>query len=340
MIFKRRRQTEPDPAAAIERFWAWWATARPRVERQIAGEPDDALTAEMGAAVSAIHPELDWEFTAGTSSRHLLVISAVGDPRLRSLAERWRRAGPPPDETFGYATARQGNPTALADAHLEIAGHRLDLAELRFSVEVDEDRPLAHVEVWHPRFPELPEGARTQITFLSLDWILGEDAVATWVGAVAAASGPGPSLTGPELAAVVSGLTPAEGQEQWLSMSGTRDGRPVVAIAQTPLRPARWPGHDLHIRVDVPYSRRDENGFPAKEAFPDLYALEDHIARHVDGAVLVAHETSDGVRTTHLYADRPAAGEALKPLTAAWPDGRVRITVTPDPAWERVAHLA
>ncbi len=337
VIFKRRRKN--DPSAAIDAFWQWWATARPRVEKLIAGTPDDHLVKELGDAVEAVHPDLHWEFTAGDTSRHLLVVSAGGDPALRSLAERWRRAGPAPDDVFGYASSRRGDPAALADARLSIAGHELDLSELRFAADVDEDRDCVDVRVWHPAFPAMPEDARGQITFLALDWVLGEDTVEIWVGEIATATGPGPELTAVELAALTAGMRPEDGTERWRNLTGMRSGKPLVAMAQTPLKPARWPGHDLHIRLEVPYSDADENGFPSAEAFPALYALEDHISAHADGAIVVAHETSDGTRTTHLYADRPAASHALEPLIAGWQDGRVRMTVTPDPRWDEVAHL-
>lgn len=334
MIFKRRRKT--DPAAAIDAFWTWWATARPRAERLISGDADDRLVEELGAAVSAIHPELQWEFTAGTSSAHLLVVSAAGDPELRSLAERWRRAGPAPDGTFGYASARQGSLNAL-EGQLSIAGHELDLADLRFTAEDDEDLDCVHVGVWHPLFGSMPEDARGQVAFLSLDWLLGEDVVEVWVGRIEALTLPGASLTGAGLTQRVTALIPDE--PRWRTMSGELDGKPIVALAQTHLSPARWPGYDLHIRLDVPYRSRDENGFPDEETLSALYALEDHITTHADGAVVVAHETSGGVRSTHLYADRPAASHALEPLIVGWQDGRVRMTVTPDPRWEQVAHL-
>ncbi len=333
MIFKRRRK--PDPGAAIDAFWTWWATARPRAERLIDGGSDDRLVDEISEAVSAIHPELQWEFTAGSSSAHLLVVSAAGDPELRALAERWRRAGPAPDGTFGYASARQGNRDAL-DGTLSIAGHQLELADLRFSPEEDEDLDCLHVNVWHPVFPSMPEGARDQVAFLSLDWLLGEDVVEVWIGRIEATPRPG-GLTGAQLAVEVAALIPDE--PRWRTMSGELGGKPIIALAQTHLSPARWPGYDLHIRLDVPYRSRDEHGFPDQPTLDALYALEDHVSAHADGAVVVAHETSDGVRTTHLYADRPAATHALEPLIASWQDGRVRMTVTPDPRWEQVAHL-
>jgi hypothetical protein len=334
MIFRRRGRR--DSSAAIESFWQWWATARPRAEKLIGGVPDDGLVAELSARVSAIHPELQWEFTAGSDAAHLLVVTSAGDSALRSLAERWRRASPPPDAIFGFAAARPGNPAGLSGM-LEIDGHELDLDLLRFAAEVDE--PAVHVQVWHPAFPRMAEPARMQVAFLSLDWLLGEDAVEIWVGEIVAAPGPSPSLTGARLAEIVAGLAPADGAEQWCNLTGTRRGKPLVAMAQTPLKPARWPGYDLHIRIDVPYRSRDEQGFPGDDVFPALHALEDRIAAFADGAVVVAHETCDGVRTTHLYAERRAAAHALEPLIAAWPDGRIRLTVTDDPTWKAVAHL-
>lgn len=310
----------------------------------IAGGPDDELADEMGRLVTAINPGLQWEFTAGTSSAHLLVVTSAGDSGLRSLAERWRRAGPPPDDIFGYASARQGSPQSL-EGTLEIDGHRLDLTDLRFAAELDgdgpDDRPTAvHVRVWHPAFAGMPEDARVQVAYLSLDWLLGEDVVEIWVGEIHPAGGPGPSLTGPALAAIVHEIIPPEDKPLWCTMAGTRDGKPLVALAQTPLKSARWPAYDLHIRIDVPYRSRNDQGLPAENVFPALYELEDRIDARVDGAVVVAHETCDGVRTTHLYAERHAAAHALEPLLVGWPDGRIRMKVASDPRWEGVRHLA
>jgi hypothetical protein len=365
VIFKRRAKA--DPAAPIQAFWTWWETARPRAEKMIAGTPDDALVDELSRRVSAIDPGLEWEFTAGREAAHQLVVTSAGDVGLRSLAERWRRAAPPADGTFGYASARQGNPAALTDASLEIAGRRIDLSELRFEAATDEPdaqpsdaqpsdawpsdaqpseaqpgdvRPsVVHVTVWHPVFPGLPVEAQMQVAFLALDWVLGEDVVEIWVGVISTTDQPGPTLAAPELAAVVTGIIPSGDQPLWSTMAGTRKGKPLVALVQTPLKAARWPAYDLHIRVDVPYRSRDENGLPAEEAFPALYALEDRIDARVDGAVVVAHETSNGIRTTHLYADRPAAAAVLEPLLVDWPDGRIRMKVTPDPRWDAVSHL-
>ena len=342
MIFKRR--VKPDPAAPIQDFWSWWETARPRAEKLIAGTPDDPFVDELNRRVSAIDPGLEWEFTAGRESAHQLVVTSAGNAGLRSLAERWRRAAPPADRTFAYASSRQGNPDALSGAHLEIAGRRLDLGELRFAAVTDAVEPASrpsavHVTVWHPAFPDLPEEARRQVAFLALDWVLGEDTVEIWVGVISTADRPGPALAAAELAAVVTGIIPPADEPLWSTMAGTRKGKPLVALVQIPLKAARWPAYDLHIRIDVPYRSRDGNGLPTEEAFPALYALEDRIDARVDGAVVVAHETSDGIRSTHLYADRPTAAAVLEPLLVDWPDGRIRMKVTPDPRWDQVGHL-
>jgi hypothetical protein len=338
VIFRRRGKG--DPAAAIQGFWSWWEVARPRAEKLISGTPDDAFVAEFGDRVSAIDPGLQWEFTSGIDSAHQLVVTSAGDAGLRSLAERWRRAAPPPDSTFGYASSRPGNPAALDGAVLEMAGHRLDLSELRFGAVTDTEASAVHVTVWHPVFAGLPEDARLQVAFLSLDWVLGEDRVEIWVGAISASTEPGPDLTATGLAEVIDGVLPSDAEPLWSTVAGTRKGKPLVALVQTPLKAARWPAYDLHIRIDVPYRAQDENGFPSEDVFPALYALEDRIDARVDGAVVVAHETSNGVRTTHLYADRPAAAAVLEPLLADWPDGRIKMKVTPDPGWKAVNHLA
>ena len=149
-----------------------------------------------------------------------------------------------------------------------------------------------------------------------------------------------PALTGAELAALVTARIPADGKLPWRTLSGTRKDRALMAAAQSPLRAATHPGHDLHVRVDFPYAGRAGNGLPTRPALDELHALEDRLYQHADGAVLVAHEMCDGLWTNHFYADRQAAAAALRPVVAAWPHGKIRITVTPDPKWSAVAHLA
>ena len=53
-----------------------------------------------------------------------------------------------------------------------------------------------------------------------------------------------------------------------------------------------------------------------------------------------APDETFGYAASRQYADRQAAVDALAPIVASWPEGRVRTTVTTDPAWKGVAHLA
>lgn len=331
MIFRKAR---PDPAeAAILRFWSWWATAR---ERDLA---DRVLIEQMHQRVSAIDPALEWEFGPGRDARHVLVVSTGGNPALRSLSERWRRAAPENDETFEYAAARRPDPAALLNP-LDIAGRQIDLSALRFAGRPDPSAGVVDVDVWHPDFAPMTGTHRSTVKFLALDWLLGEDTVETWLGRISAVTEPGPTLTGAELAALIAAHIPADGKLPWRRLTGTRAGQALMAAAQAPLRAATYPAHDLHVRIDVPYADRTANGLPTRPALDELYALEDRLYRHADGAVLVAHEMSGGLWTNHFYADRRAAADALRPLVTAWPHGRVRITATPDPRWSAVAHLA
>lgn len=321
------------PETAIAKFWSWWVKAR---DRDIT---DPRLVEQMHERVSAINPSLEWEFGPGTTARHVLVVSASGHPELRSLAERWRRTAPPADATFEYASARRPDP-AMSESRLDLGARQVDLSELRFAAEPDESTGVVHVEVWHPAFASMTEFHRSRVKFLALDWLLGEDTVEIWLGRITIRTAPGPTLTGAELAALVTARIPPDGKLPWRTLSGTRSGHPLRAAAQTPLRAATHPAHDLHVRVDVPYADRAENGLPTCPALDELYVLEDRLYQHADGAVMVAHEMCDGLWTSHFYADRQAAADALRPVAAAWPHGPIRLTTTTDPAWSAVAHLA
>lgn len=331
MIFRKPR---PDPVdAAIRRFWSWWAEARAR------DLDDPVLIKQMHQRVSAIDPALEWEFGPGTDARHVLVVSTGGNPELRSLSERWRRAGPGNDKTFEYAAARRPDPAALRTT-LDLAGSPIDLAALRFAGRPDPSTGVVDVDVWHPEFASMPDPQRSTVKFLALDWLLGEDTVEIWLGRISAVTAPGPALTAAELAALVTARIPPDGKLPWRLLTGTRAGHVLKAAAQAPLRSATHPAHDLHVRIDVPYADRTDNGLPTRPALDELYALEDRLYQHADGAVLVAHEMSDGVWTNHFYADRPAAADALRPLVTAWPHGPITVTTTRDPRWSAVAHLA
>jgi len=66
--------------------------------------------------VSAIHPDLQWEFAKGRGSRIALVVSPGGNPRVRAAAARWLAEAPAPDDVGEYHRSRQADPDAFSPA--------------------------------------------------------------------------------------------------------------------------------------------------------------------------------------------------------------------------------
>lgn len=190
MGFFRSRSASPeqlraDQDAAIAAFWSWWAAeGETRAARQFdgLGSPRelDAVARDIARRVEAIG-SLAFETGAGTVARHVLVVTAAGDPALRPLADRWLAAAPPAGEAFEYSAWRR--PVAEPE-HLAIGydGHEVALGGA--SVRTAVDGAKVHVEVSHPQFAGMPREAQGQVTFLFLDALLGEQVVEETIGEV------------------------------------------------------------------------------------------------------------------------------------------------------------
>ena len=343
MLF-RRRTPRTGSVSAIADFWTWWSSSRTRVRETIDAGGAETLADELNGLVTAIHPDLQWEFARGSRSRHALVVSPGGNPRVRVAAARWYAEAPAPDEDWEYHRCRQADPEALS-ATIGIGGERLDLGELRFGWTVNTDRHSIDVTSYHPGFADLPDAVRGQITFLALDWLLGEDAVEIWIGAVAWTDTPEPDLRPPAgLTAEVRDLAATQtGEPVWALATG-RDpsGAPVVATLQVPLRSARWPQYDTHVAVVLPYRVANEGGLPVDASLKALRDFEDRLTARLDvHGELVAHESSGGRRTLHYYVD--GAGDAVRTVrdsVAEWREGRGAVNHTYDPEFAGVAHLS
>jgi hypothetical protein len=328
-----------DSGAAIVEFWRWWAEARHRVAAAIDDGSTPRLVTEIAGKVHAIHRELDWELAPGRAAEHALVVAPGGNAALRAVVARWLAAAPPVDKTFEYHGSRQAD-DSMFEAHLEVAGQKLDMSELRFAFTVDDDAHDIDVSVWHPAFPELPEEARLQLTFLALDWALGEEQVELWVGAVEPLTAAVPRLRRvADLRAAVAKVAARHADPVYVMLGADTDLGPLIATVQVPLRSARWPRFDTHVELVVPYQAQDD-GLPTEGSLALLRDLEDRVelAVSLDGMV-VAHETTNAVRTFHVYvdgttgaADAAVAAAAAGPLTAT-------AEVTYDPGLERVSHL-
>ena len=199
----------------------------PRRGHQIDPTKPSKATDALNERLGAIHPDLTWQFGAGEGSHHCLTVSSGGVAQVRPLAERWLRAAPRPDETWEFRSSQQRDPNALTNV-LEIAGHRLDLSDTRFHVESDADDLRIHVGVHHPAYASLSEEVRGQVTFLLLDWLLGEDDVERWVGHVESLTeAPAGLVTGREVVAALSDIAVRREPDEWtMGQWEDRDGAP------------------------------------------------------------------------------------------------------------------
>ena len=230
---------------------------------------------------------------------------------------------------------------APTNAVLEIGGERLSLDKLTFDLHVDNDRDVIDTVVFHPSFARMPSDARNQVGFLALDWALGEDGVTRWIGGFET-SGRRPPAGVPAdgLIETVGALVGRAGQSRWALLRGVREGAIVLASLAVP---AKWVDHplmDLHLAVTLPFVGQTPEGLPGPGSLDQLRALEDELTDRLEPrALLVAHETTRGVRTLHLFADSDdsAVAEEARDAVAGWPGAAVNSTL--DAGWRAIRHL-
>ncbi|GII55765.1 hypothetical protein Pth03_41540 [Planotetraspora thailandica] len=339
------RKNEPvDPAEAISDFWTWWRQTRPEIDAYIEAEDTQALAELIGGAVTTLHPSLIWEIAPGGTARHALVVSASGDPELRPLAHRWAKAAPPTDDLWEFHPSRQANPKA-AEVTVEVAGREFGVDRLVLGLRVPPGAARVDVSAFHPIFPDIDDETRLEATLLALDWLLGEDEVARWVGDIIAAEfEPIDAIPAIHLSAVVADIAEGVKPGQWALLEGqTGQGARLTVVARHPLRPVDFPTFDQHIAISLPYANAQEDGQPAGPSMKALRDFEERLGELLGkrgSAVLAAHLTSGGTREMHVYAD-PSGDAALviKELVPSWPEGRARVDVAADPSWSAVAHF-
>lgn len=327
-----RRSRDESPRHPVSDFWTWWS-AHDRAIDELQSAP---VIDELTRMVAAIHPDLAWHFGPGSSAEHRLTVSSGGVAEVRPAAERWLRAAPQPDDTWEFASSQEADPTGLT-GRLEIADHTLDLALVRFRIETDVESRRVHVTATHPDFTHLDPDAALHVTYLCLDWLLGEDDVERWIGAVSA-SAPTPDESTPdELRQAVTTLADHRLTDPWaIAQFEDRRGRGLAVFRQD----VRWidlPMFDLHHRVTTTYDAQ-ENGWPTGAALDSLRQLEDDLEAAVGSrGILVAHESSAGARTFHVYTD--GEDQNAGDLVRAFANRTTRVESTPDPSWRQVRRF-
>lgn len=325
----------------IEDFWVWWASGgRAAAETGIGTGEFRGFTREMTKRVKAIHPGLAWELAPGGQAEHALIVTAAGVPERRRIAERWYQHAPAVGEVWEYRPARQASPSSLA-AMLEFDGQKLNLVELRFDLHVDNDRDVIDTVVFHPSFAKMSSGARGQVGFLALDWALGEDGVTRWIGGFETSDArPAAGVPADGLIETVEALACRVGEPRWALLQGEGNGAIVLASLAIP---AKWIDHpllDQHIAVTLPFADQTAEGLPGPSSVDQLREFEDELTDwllpHVQ---LVAHETTRGTRTLHLYADSDdlALADQIRHVVSGWPGAAVNASL--DPGWREIRHL-
>ncbi len=345
MALFRRRSKGADADGPIAAFWDWWGgEGRDLAERSIDGrlEPE-RFTEPMTAHVRALG-ELAWELAAGNVSRHVLVITAEGDPAGRALARRVVLAAPDADATWSYVDTRPPVPEPESVVLSVGDSEEIDFARVRVSARVSSGR--FDVQVHHPTFADLPEEDRSRVTFLALDAALGEVDTELWLGEVTPVEFP--PLDGFGLAAlraVVQDLKrqrlDAHGRPGWVMLRGETKQGPLLAMARSPLHPLTAPNLDTYVAVSLPYAHRTADGLPDEGSLEPLRDLEDRLERSLGpSGQVVAHLSNAGTRTLHVYVDSTAGVlPSVKNLARSWDQGTADVHDMHDADWNAVQHL-
>lgn len=321
---------------AISAFWKWWPSSAPGFAESFStGEHSEELIAAMNAHVSAIGEGLDWEFGPGHEAEHHLSLSSHGDPELRIVAERWRERAPTADATWEFHAARQPHPEP--DLTLTIDEVEVKLGEIRYDLDVEEDRARVVVTGWHPAYATIADASlRRRILFIALDTLLGEDEVERWIGAVSTADEPiEDGVTPSDLRDTVQELSELSKDDMWQMLRGEDDGKPVLVVVDRAVKRADHWLKDTLLRIRVTLASANDEGIPSKDESEILNEAEDALVASLGAhAVYLARETRTGARTLffHVAESSPALD-----IAARWkptPEHAVEVEAERDPAWE------
>jgi hypothetical protein len=130
--------------------------------------------------------------------------------------------------------------------------------------------------------------------------------------------------------------------DRWIHIEGKRDGRAYVANVRHPLEALRNPEYEHHVALTLSYAAHWRTGLPKPDELMRLQDFEDMMIVRLQGhGIVVGSETGDARRTVHVYlrGGGPLLEVFRRHEAAAQQDGLV-VTVTHDPEWREIAHLA
>lgn len=333
---------------AIASFWDWWAaTGAEKLDgaftggAEFGGGEDFDIQEEVGSRVGAIDERLVWGFGSGEPfSRHLLTVTAAGDPEVRSVARRWLDAAPDDGPVWSFTDLRGAEPVST----VTWAGHEINPEEGRVAVAAGQG--VVDVVLYHPvfaRFMEQGEAGEQDVAhvgFMLLQLAVGEEDFGLWFrGFTFTGEEPEGAMPLPELPGYIDRLAAA--CPRWLTLQGLADGKPVHVSTHAPLSPLLGPLFTRHVVVQLMYSDVLDDGQPAESSANALRDFRNESSATVlPNGMLVATETADGMHLLHFYVDPETdAVDRLASMTDTWGEGEHTILAAEDPAWQRVGHL-
>ncbi|MEN0066437.1 MAG: hypothetical protein AAGA48_30150 [Myxococcota bacterium] len=335
----------PQPAVvnstdgAIHQFWSWWRAHQGALLNLIeGGTQDPVLVQQLSAHVQDIGGPLAWEFGAGKRAKHRFVVSGEGNANLRILAERWEAEAPTDDPDFEFYASRQPIFELTDGMAVRFGPQEFAYRDFRYAVDLDEQRCAIDVVVHHPSFEGLTERQRQTPLFITLDNIIGEDAVETWIRAIQPSPEPAPpdaldAVAFRQLIEDVANVRWKEGRGLVGQFKDPEGYRKVIRF-NVPRRRWNHPFHDTVAHLSFRYDGNDE-GMPEPEQLELLQDLEEQLETEI-GALTVHLATVTGRHTRDIYlalrGDNGPAAAGLRDLARDY--GRASVTVLHDPAWE------
>jgi hypothetical protein len=130
--------------------------------------------------------------------------------------------------------------------------------------------------------------------------------------------------------------------DRWIYIEGKRDGRAYVANVRHPLEALRNPEYEHHVALTLSYAAHWRTGLPKPHELTRLQDFEDSMIVRLQGhGILAGSETCDATRIVHLYLRGGGALlEVFRKRERAGQQGGLKTTVTHDPEWCEIAHLA
>lgn len=168
-----QQQIPDDPTAAAAAFWQRWFELLPQISSALGEREPQRVEHELCAAVALVHPKLQFSLERGRRAIYALVVSAQEDPALRPYTDAWKQAAPAEDAIWEYHDSVPPVPDP-GEVTVNLAQHRIALADVRVVAQVDDDQGLVDVAVYHPDLAALDPTQRAAMTFLPLDATLGE----------------------------------------------------------------------------------------------------------------------------------------------------------------------